>query len=253
MNTRSKDVDILNVTFRGKEIKAILVYKNRKNISIKIDSFGKVIIISPPKISKKIIKDIIIEKGDWILKKLEKYEDREEVYRQRMFITGEKFLYLGKEYHLVIKKLLEDSVKKSNCRINIDESQIIIQTNDVSTEFIKKSLKSWYKMESERIVLERIDFLKSNCEIMNQLIPASVKVKEQKKRWGSCTSQKNIYINSKISMARLDVIEYVIIHEFSHLAHMNHSKKFYDLVKSIMPDYKDKENWLKINGYKITI
>ena len=108
-------------------------------------------------------------------------------------------------------------------------------------------------MESERIVLERIDFLKLNCEIMKQLVPASVKVKEQNKRWGSCTAQKNIYINSKISMARLDVIDYVIIHEFSHLVHMNHSKKFYDLVKSIMPDYKDKENWLKINGYKIII
>ncbi|HBG5346551.1 TPA: M48 family metallopeptidase [Clostridioides difficile] len=253
MNTGSKDIDILNVTFRGKEIKAILVYKNRKNISIKIDSFGKVIVMSPPKISKKIIKDIITEKGDWILKKLEKYKGREEVYRQRMFITGEKFLYLGKEYYLVIKELLEDYVKKSICRINVEESQIIIQTNDTSTEFIKKSLKSWYKMESERMILERIDFLKLNCEIMKQLIPVSVKVKEQKKRWGSCTSQKNIYINSKISMARLDVIDYIIIHEFSHLVHMNHSKSFYDLVKSIMPDYKDKENWLKINGYKMTI
>lgn len=45
-------------------------------------------------------------------------------------------------------------------------------------------------MESERIVLERIDFLKLNCEIMKQLVPASVKVKEQNKRWGSCTAQK---------------------------------------------------------------
>lgn len=253
MNIGSKDSDILNVNFRGIDIKVILVYKNRKNISIKIDPFGKVIVMSPPKISKKIIKDIIIEKGDWILKKSEKYKGREEVYEQRMFIIGEKFLYLGEEYHLVIKEMLKDSVKKSNCKITINEYEIIVQTNDTSTDFIKKSLKSWYKIESERLVLERIDFLKLNYEIMKQLVPASVKVKEQKKRWGSCTSQKNIYINSKISMAKLDVIDYVIIHEFSHLVHMNHSKKFYDLVKSIMPDYKDKENWLKINGYKITI
>lgn len=48
-------------------------------------------------------------------------------------------------------------------------------------------------MESERIVLERIDFLKLNCEIMKQLVPASVKVKEQNKRWGSCTAQKYLY------------------------------------------------------------
>ncbi|CZR96945.1 MULTISPECIES: M48 family metallopeptidase [Clostridioides] len=253
MNTVSKDTDILNVTFRGNEIKVILLYKDRKNISIKIDSFGKIIVTSPPKISKKIIKDIIIEKGDWILKKSEKYKNREESYRQRMFINGEKFLYLGKEYYLVIKEMLDDCVSKSNCTINLDESQIIIQTNDTSKDFIRTSLKEWYKTESQRIVLERIDFLKSTCEIMKQLIPKSVKVKEQKKRWGSCTSQKNIYINSKISMARLDVIDYIIIHEFSHLIHMNHSKKFYDLVKSIMPDYREKENWLKINGYKIII
>lgn len=253
MNTVREKADILNITFRGNEIKVILLYKNRKNISIKIDSFGKVIVTSPPKISKKIIKDIIIEKGDWILKKSEKYKDREESYRERMFIDGEKFLYLGKEYYLVIKEMLEDSVIKSNCRINIDESQIIIQTNDTSKDFIRTSLKYWYKTESQRIVLERIDFLKSTYEVMKQLIPENVKIKEQKKRWGSCTSQKNIYINSKISMARLDVIDYIIIHEFSHLIHMNHSKKFYDLVKSIMPDYREKENWLKTNGYKIII
>lgn len=54
-------------------------------------------------------------------------------------------------------------------------------------------------------------------------------------------------------MVRLDVIDYVIIYEFSYLVYMNYFKKFYDLVKFIMFDYKDKENWLKINGYKIII
>ncbi len=78
-------------------------------------------------------------------------------------------------------------------------------------------------MESERIVLERIDFLKLNCEIMKQLVPASVKVKEQNKRWEVVQLKKYLY-KLKISMARLDVIDYVIIHEFSHLVHMNHSK-----------------------------
>ena len=58
MNTGSKDIDTLKVNFRGIEIKAVLVYKNRKNISIKIDPFGKITVMSPPKISKKIIKDI---------------------------------------------------------------------------------------------------------------------------------------------------------------------------------------------------
>lgn len=81
MNIGSKDIDILKVNFRGIEIKVVLVYKNRKNIFIKIDLFGKIIVMSFFKIFKKIIKDIIIEKGDWIFKKLEKCKGREEVYK----------------------------------------------------------------------------------------------------------------------------------------------------------------------------
>ncbi|MCC0640152.1 MULTISPECIES: SprT family zinc-dependent metalloprotease [unclassified Clostridioides] len=253
MKMMSKDYQILNINFKNKEIEAVLLYKNRKNICIKIDSFGKVVVISPPKVSKKIIEEIIIKKGDWILKKSGEYKDREEAYKQRTFMTGDKFLYLGEEYCLVVNKTLDDCAKKSKCKINLEEYKIIVKTNDLSKDFIKKSLQCWYKNESQRIVSERIDFLKSNCDIMKQLTPVNVKVKEQKSRWGSCTSQKNIYINSKISMARLDVIDYIIVHEFSHLLHMNHSKKFYDLVKNIMPEYKDKENWLKKNGYKIII
>ena len=83
---------------------------------------------------------------------------------------------------------------------------------------------------------------------MRNLNPEIVKVKEQKKRWGSCTSAKNIYINSRIAMANLEAIDYIIVHEFCHLVHMNHSKDFYNLVKEIIPNYKDSEKWLKENG-----
>ena len=88
---------------------------------------------------------------------------------------------------------------------------------------------------------------------MNKLQPQIIKVKEQKKIWGSCTSSKSIYINSRISMVRLDAIDYIIIHEFCHLVHMNHSKDFYNLVKCIMPNYKVANNWLRENGYKLIL
>ena len=88
---------------------------------------------------------------------------------------------------------------------------------------------------------------------MRNLNPEIVKVKEQKKRWGSCTSAKKIYINSRIAMANLESIDYIIVHEFCHLIHMNHSKDFYNLVKEIIPNYKDSEKWLKENGYKLVI
>lgn len=54
-------------------------------------------------------------------------------------------------------------------------------------------------------------------------------------------------------MANLEAIDYIIVHEFCHLIHMNHSKDFYNLVKEIIPNYKDSEKWLKENGYKLVI
>ena len=89
--------------------------------------------------------------------------------------------------------------------------------------------------------------------MMMKLIPSKLRVKEQKKRWGTCTSKRAIYINSKISMVRKEAIDYILIHEFSHLVHMNHSKDFYSLVKQMMPNYKEQEKWLKENSYKLKL
>ena len=98
-----------------------------------------------------------------------------------------------------------------------------------------------------------LEVLKKESAIMNNLSPSLIKIKEQKKRWGSCTSNKIIYINSRISMAPIDVIDYILVHEFCHLVHMNHSKDFYNLVGEILPKFRENERWLKENSYKLSL
>ena len=75
-----------------------------------------------------------------------------------------------------------------------------------------------------------------------------ITVKRQKSRWGSCSSLKNINLNYHLIKAPLSVIDYVIIHEFAHLVHMNHSSRFWELVKSYCPDYKSHIDWLRKKG-----
>ena len=110
-------------------------------------------------------------------------------------------------------------------------------------------MEAWYREKTEEQVKKRIKYYQKFFAKK----PSDIKIKEQKKRWGSCTSKKTIYINSKISMLKLDVIDYILVHEFSHLVHMNHSKDFYDLVKEILPDFREREKWLKENSYKFTL
>ncbi|TET07215.1 MAG: M48 family peptidase [Candidatus Atribacteria bacterium] len=80
-----------------------------------------------------------------------------------------------------------------------------------------------------------------------------VKIKEQKKRWGSCTAKGNIYFNWRTIMAPSNVIDYIVVHELCHLAYSNHSKKFWDKVESILPDYKERRKWLKKYGIRMDL
>ena len=76
----------------------------------------------------------------------------------------------------------------------------------------------------------------------------SVNLKYNKSNWGSCSSATNLNFSTRLLFAPKPVIDYVIIHELAHLYEMNHSSKFWNIVSQIMPDYKEKEEWLKING-----
>lgn len=229
------------------EIKVDVIYRKRKNITITVKPKNQVAIISPPGINIKTLEELLKSKSNWILKKLDKYQDID-INEVIVFEDGTELYYLGEIYYLNIIKST-----KRNSNVYISKNKIIIESNDLSQSNLKDILKKWYKSESEKIVIEKLQKLKNKSEIMNSLAPTCIKVKEQNKRWGSCTSKGNIYINSKISMARPKSIEYILVHEFSHLVHMNHSKEFYKFVGRIMPSYKDEEAWLKNNSYKLKL
>ncbi len=73
-------------------------------------------------------------------------------------------------------------------------------------------------------------------------------VRAQKTRWGSCSSTGTLSFNWKLYLAPPEILDYVVVHELCHLSEMNHSKRFWALVESILPDYKSCEKWLKENG-----
>lgn len=244
----------LRFLYKEESIGVNVVYRKRKNISIRIIPKNTIEIISPRSVSISFLKKVLEEKSSWIMKTLDKFENVDESFKDRKYVNGEIFYYLGKEYELkIIDDKNSENNKKNYCYIDIKDENLIITTNNNEIEYIKNELKRWYKIESEKVVITRLEVLKKEKPIMNKLVPKVIKIKEQKKRWGSCTSSKTIYINSRISMATIEVIDYILVHEFSHLAYMNHSKNFYNLVEEILPNFKESEKWLKENSYKLTL
>ena len=77
-----------------------------------------------------------------------------------------------------------------------------------------------------------------------------ISMKFQKTRFGSCSTKKNLNFNALVALMPSEILDYVIVHELSHLKEMNHSKQFWREVARVMPDYKSKRKWLKENGTK---
>ena len=72
-----------------------------------------------------------------------------------------------------------------------------------------------------------------------------ITIREQKTRWGSCSSKGNLNFNWKLILMPGEVLDYVVVHELSHRKEMNHFRRFYQVVESIMPDYQVWQNWLR--------
>ena len=80
----------------------------------------------------------------------------------------------------------------------------------------------------------------------------SITVRDQKSRWGSCSSRGTLSFNYRLIFAPSVILDYVVVHELCHLTHMNHSKDFWDMVASVMPEYREYRKWLREHGHELT-
>lgn len=238
---------IYKTEYAGTIIKYTIEKRKRKTISIQIDINGDIKVVAPVNVNKQYISDIVLKKGKWILETREKVlkNMNEKVIRE--IKDGSTFLFLGKEYPLQL--IYDYSLKYIEVSLNECEGKFVIKANTDDKEKIKKELEKWYRSKTMEIVLEKIK--KYENKFKNKV--TEVKVKEQKRRWASCTYKNAILFNWRCSMAREDVVEYIVVHEMCHFDYKNHSKDFWNRVAGIMPDYKEKHEYLRKNGMNFYI
>ncbi len=81
----------------------------------------------------------------------------------------------------------------------------------------------------------------------------SITVRDQKTRWGSCSSRGTLSFNYRLIFAPPVILDYVVVHELCHLTHMDHSKNFWNMVASVMPEYKECRKWLREHGQELSL
>ena len=212
-----------------------------KTVSIQV-SRGKVKISVPKNLEQFKIDKILKSKSKWIKKKLF-LQSKITSFRNKEYVSGEDFLYLGKHYRLkiIIGQKYNTEFKDGYLKVTVKDKS--------NTQKIKRLIKRWY-LEKAQLHLNKM-----TLDLSKELGVDfhSVKVRNYIARWGSCSSTGKIFYNWRIIMAPAKIINYVVLHELVHLKEHNHSKRFWKLLKSHYSNIDYAKQWLVYNGYTLTI
>lgn len=152
----------------------------------------------------------------------------------------EQMLFLGKLYDIVKVKGIKEVFLEGN---------FLCIPEYIKEEKVPHTLKNWLIGMAEEVVLDRLDYF---AELMD-LDFESVKISSSRAKWGSCDSKLNLNFNFKMIMLPPILIDYIVIHELAHILELNHSTQFWEVVASIMPNYKKHRETLKSSGFLLNL
>lgn len=211
-----------------------IIYKKVKTINIKVKPTLKVIVTAPIGVPQRVIDELIIKRQDWILKHLNHF-NKLKLEQPKDYVSGKDFMILGRHYRLKVTESKTESVMLSGGYLHLQ----ITDKNNLArkTQLIDK----WYKEKAISFFNKKIAKYKP---IVNKDVN-KVTVRKMKTRWGSC-NPRLAYINLNLELIKKhpSAIEYVVLHELTHLLYYYHDKNFYNYISTLMPDWKIRKNRL---------
>lgn len=230
LQTKSNNINILVPHLLSRNIRYQITTTKSNRLVIKYNRKGVLTIRKPLGMKESQLIDFINEHLDWIIEHYDKSQPQERRYQ-----NYGKYLYLGKEYTLEI-------VDSKYPNVYIKDETIIVYA---STNQTKQVIDEWIKKQAEMIFSEVLYQQFKRMENKLNDYP-KLEIKKYVSRWGCCyPKQKRIILNISLIHVPLDLIEYVICHELSHLVYPNHSPSFHSFLKEYIPDESLRRKRLK--------
>ncbi len=207
-------------------------YSKRTSIEIRVRKNGQILVAAPLSTRKAGVNKFLKERSAWIMEKLQMQADNLHIHAPKKFESGEEIYFLGKKYELIIKKdIIAD--------VELGEKELIVSRPTNNSAKVKAQLKSWYKLQAQEVFNERLSECLKLAAGIGVHKASGISFRRMNRRWGTCTHDNKIILNSNLIFLDLEYIDYVILHELCHFKQKNHSPKYYALLSSVCPNYKD--------------
>lgn len=200
---------------------------------IDVDIHGITVIV--PDSEKVDPTELLRENAAWVVDKQRAYNAHREQIPDRVFEIGEQFPYLGEERTLIIEPRSKHAVT---------EDVIHLRQSAVEQSSIKQVLENFYRSRARSHFTDRANYYTERMGITYE----TIELRNQRTRWGSCSTEGTLSLNWRLIMAPPGVVDYIIVHELAHLMEQNHGEEFWHSVKEYIPDYEEKADWLAENS-----
>lgn len=212
--------------------------KRRKTITVNIERDGSINAVAPYDCDEETIRKELEAHEHLIYKRVAKRMAVNKAHINRSFVNGQGFLFMGQSYNLVISETAKNALEI------IDDKFVL------SEKYLPKAKETFIKFYKKK----GLPYIKERVGYYSELVgrePASVKMMELGSHWASCTPSHNVNFHWKCIMAKPMIIDYLVVHELTHLKYPQHTRQFWDAVFSVMPNYKECEDWL--HDYGVTL
>ncbi len=251
-----------------------LLRSRRRTIALIVQADGRLVVRAPLRTSLRQIEQLVAQKAGWVHQK-QAYAAAHPAAAPHRFLPGEKFWFLGKEYPLMIVESLNTEAQRHRDRVTRGhgdtekDAQFLplplpVSSNPrVSVSFqtgqfllakhafprAEASFTAWYRAQARALVEERVRRFAAQYGFSYR----QLRITSARTRWGSCSARGTLSFTWRLVMAPQECIDYVVVHELAHLRVANHSPAFWREVEAILPDYKDRRKWLRVNGRLLTL
>ena len=218
------------------DIRVEITRKKIKNLHLRVHPpLGGVHLSVPEKMSMAVVREFVLSKADWIRSHQRRFDQQPAVF-QPGWCEGERHAYLGCDYPL---RLIATPARP---QVSLLTDELVIQSQPDSTATQRaEQLDQWYRSQLTGILKP----MSEQWQTQMKVTAGVVKVRKMKTRWGSCTpSSGAIRINLELAKKPLECIEYVLVHELTHLLERGHNQRFYRLMDHYLPDWQARRSLL---------
>jgi predicted metal-dependent hydrolase len=228
-----------SVTLGGRRIEyTVRVSLKAKRLRIGVTPADGLVVVTPCGFDLSLLPDLLKTKERWILRHLEEADQAKVRQAPPVLENGVQLPYRGGLLTLRVTLATRDVA------VGQHDGSLRVRLSRLSGETLRPIVEAWYRAEAHRVITERVEALAARFGAAY----GKVNIRNQKARWGSCSSRRNLNFNWRLIMAPPEIMDYILIHELTHLEQMNHSVQFWQLVAARCPDYRRCEVWLKKQG-----